>query len=123
MNSERKSNKPSPAPRGNRRAAGADRADRKGAERDQHVDAFKKRELRPGSSGLANEARPGLGTRADEGAAKREEGAPLKPWRSRATKAAKSYREPPPAPQEEPADELVQEQERSTGMSGQSAGT
>lgn len=105
------------------RPAGADRPDRQGKERAEHVDAFKKRQLRPGKAGLANEPRPGLGTRASKPGVERKEGAPLKPWRTRAVKAAKKYQEPRPAPQEEPADDLLQAQERSTGMSGQSAGT
>lgn len=115
MSSERKRKPP--------RRAGADRSDRTGAEREQHVAAFKKRALRPRAAGLANEARPGLGTRADEKDRRRKEGAPLRPLRAKAPKAARTYREPTPPPQEEPADRLVQEQERSTGMSGQSAGT
>lgn len=106
------------------RPAGADRADRKGNERAQHVDAFQKRKKRLGQAGLANEARPGLGTRADEGVTKREEGTALKqPGKPRAPAAARNYREPAPAPQEQRPDTMAHELERSTGMSGQSSGT
>ena len=116
--------KSKPAASARRRTAGADRADRTADERAQHVDAFQKRSRRPGKGvGLANEPRPGLGTRGTKPDVRKKEGAPLKPWRARAAKAAKMYQPPRPEPQEEPDNELLQAQERSTGMSGQSAGT
>lgn len=104
------------------RSAGANQPDRQGEKQGRHADAAQ-RTRRPGPAGLANEARPGLGTRADRGDSKPEEGRPLRTGRPRAQKAAKTYREPTPPPQEEPADEMIREQEHSTGVSGQSAGT
>ncbi len=68
------------------------------------------RRRRPGEVGLANEARPGLGTRA----AGREAGAP-----------AGGAAIPPvrrPAPREQDSDSLAQEMQRSTGVSGHTSG-
>lgn len=116
--------KSKPAASARRGTGGHGQAVRTAGERAQHLDAFKKRTRRPGKGvGLANEPRPGLGTRAVEPDIQRKEGAPLKPWRARAAKAAKTYQPPRPEPQEEPDDERLQAEERSTGMSGQSAGT
>lgn len=87
-------------------------------------ETFPKRTKKPGAAGLANEARPGLGSRADE--ADPDE-APTK-----APKEAKSkskpratphgYEEPRPAPRDQPPNTMAHEMERSTGMSGQSGG-
>lgn len=105
-------------------AAAADRADRRGDERAQHVDAFEKRQERPGDAGLANEARPGLGTRADEAEPKPAPGAHRPDRREpRAPEAAKKFQPPRPDPQEQGADSLAQEEQRSTGVSGHSSGT
>lgn len=79
---------------------------------------------KPGQVGLANEARPGLGTRAvsadpalvpgDLAEDVLAEGAP------KAT--PHGYEEPRPAPREQPSNSRAHEEERSTGMSGQSSG-
>lgn len=80
---------------------------------------------KPGHVGLANEARPGLGTREDNGDPAAAAEKPLQEATSktkpRATK--RGYEEPRPAPREQPSNSLAHEQERSTGMSGQSSGT
>jgi hypothetical protein len=122
MKSNPNANESAPKSANPARKSGADRPDRRAGERAQHGDALKKRELRPGEVGLANEARPGLGTRGDESRAKPQKDLPLDSGAPRAPEAAKTHRSPRPAPQE-PADALTQEQERSTGISGQSGGT
>ena len=87
-------------------------------------ETFPERTKKPGAVGLANEARPGLGTRADEAdpaaapdKTPKEAKSKSKP---RATKLG--YEEPRPAPRDQPPDTMAHEQERSTGMSGQSGG-
>ena len=68
------------------------------------------RQRRPGEAGLANEARPGLGTRAAEketsAAAESDQAAPV--------------RRPPRREQDSAS--LAQEMQRSTGVSGHSSG-
>ena len=87
-------------------------------------ETFAQREKKPGEAGLANEARPGLGTRADEPAT-----TPTDRAKSRARRSAKDdtgkpkatpygYEEPRPEPREQAPDTLAHEQERSTGTSG-----
>ncbi len=90
--------------------------------------------------GLANEPRAGLGTRTD-GSAPKAKTTPAKSAKNtkgtkaknakgadanakgkpRATK--RGYEEPRPEPREQAPDSLAHEQERQTGMSGQSSGT
>src|SRR3954468_14021152 len=64
---------------------------------------FPKRSEKPGEAGLANEARPGLGTRQDEGA-KQDDG--LQPLKRGAANAQPQDREPlgrnAPLPKREP---------------------
>lgn len=86
---------------------------------------------RPGAAGLANENRPGLGTRADPTSNRQEYqghggsaapgGKPAsdEPDRAAAQAAQSTER---PAPREQRSDSLAQEEQRSTGMSGQSGG-
>ncbi len=88
-------------------------------------ETFAQREKKPGEAGLANEARPGLGTRADEPATTDSE----RP-KARGRRKAKvedtgkpkatpyGYEEPRPEPREQAPDTLAHEQERSTGTSG-----
>ena len=88
-------------------------------------ETFPQRTRKPGHVGLANEARPGLGTRGDgvdastapDAAAVEDDGPATKP---EATEHG--YEEPAPPPREQPSDSLEHEQERSTGVSGQSSG-
>lgn len=88
------------------------------------MDAFEKRSRPPGEAGLANEARPGLGTRADE-----KSETPAAPKRTesegepRAVEAARMYHPPRPDPQEQNPDSMAQEYQRSTGVSGHMGGT
>jgi hypothetical protein len=86
---------------------------------------FPKRTEKPGHAGLANEARPGLGTRGDDPNAGKKAEAPPREAKSRAKPRAtkRGYEEPPPAPREQAPDTLEHEQERSTGVSGHSGGT
>lgn len=74
---------------------------------------------KPGQVGLANEARPGLGTRADDpqpAAASEtpEEAESL--TKPRATRLG--YEEPRPEPREQDPNSFAHEEERSTGVSG-----
>ncbi len=87
-------------------------------------ESFPHRTEPPGEAGLANEARPGLGTREN-----RDDG--TKPLRADKTPPAPHDHEPlgrdapltPKAPREQPPDSPAHETERDTGMSGQSSGT
>ena len=72
--------------------------------------------------GLANEPRPGLGSRAASGS----KAAPPPARRGRKVKATtdgKVYQEPIPEPREQAPDSYAHEEERSTGVSGHSGGT
>jgi hypothetical protein len=87
-------------------------------------ETFPRRTERPGEAGLANQTRPGLGERegSDDG---------LKPLRATKGKPTPHDKEPlgrdaplpPRAPREQKPDSVAHEQERDTGMSGQSSGT
>lgn len=76
---------------------------------------------RPGEAGLANENRPGLGTRAEskEGEADPRR-RPVDVQRAASDQGQTTKR---PDPREQRSDSLAQEQQRSTGMSGMSSGT
>lgn len=89
---------------------------------------------RPGETGLANENRPGLGTRGDPTANQQDKqgqgGAAQQSAKAGAKGAKKGSpsvdpaagKKPRPAPQEQNSNSLEQEEQRSTGMSGQSSG-
>jgi hypothetical protein len=91
-------------------------------------ETFPERTKKPGQVGLANEARPGLGTRGDE--PPQDDGsAPLRRKGKKQTassvrfegepKATRyGYSEPLPAPREQEPDTMAHEQERQTGASG-----
>lgn len=87
-------------------------------------ETFAQRERKPGDAGLANEARPGLGTRADEGASAGDDRLKGRRRRTRTEDTGKpkatpyGYEEPRPEPREQAPDTLAHEQERSTGTSG-----
>jgi len=85
---------------------------------------FPKRTEKPGAAGLANEARPGLGTRVDDANSAERAARPPQDAKSRAKPRATKlgYEKPRPAPREQPPNSMAHELERSTGMSGQSAG-
>ena len=92
-------------------------------------ETFPEREKKPRDVGLANEARPGLGTRADRGPHE-EDIAPPKPTarkqkedndKPKATRYG--YNEPRPEPREQDPDSLAHEQERQTGVSGHTGNT
>lgn len=76
-------------------------------------ETFGQRTKRPGRVGLANEARPGLGTRAVSGG---------KPKAKAKGRSLKGYTEPRPAPREQHPGTMAHELELQTGMSGQSSG-
>lgn len=92
-------------------------------------ETFAKREQRPGEAGLANEARPGLGTRAEEERIRNDPGVVPKstraprhdPSKPKATRYG--YDEPRPEPREQLPDSLAHEEERSTGVSGHMGNT
>lgn len=86
---------------------------------------FPKRTEKPGHAGLANEARPGLGTRGDDAEATKRAEAQLPEAKSRSRPRATEhgYEEPPPAPREQSPDTMEHEEERSTGVSGHSGAT
>lgn len=98
-------------------------------ESEESRETFPKRERRPGEVGLANEARPGLGTRSEEEQVrnnpavvpKRAKSAPVDPNAPKATPYG--YEEPRPEPREQPSDSPEHEAERSTGVSGHMGGT
>lgn len=80
---------------------------------------------KPGAEGLANEARPGLGTRDDnwDPASAKATANDKTADTSKPRATPHGYEEPRPEPREQPADSFAHEQERSTGVSGQSSGT
>jgi hypothetical protein len=87
--------------------------------------AVAERTKKPGRVGLANEARPGLGTRADAGEDKDEDAQANPPQDASSPPRATphGYEEPRPEPREQPADSMAHEQERSTGVSGHMGNT
>jgi hypothetical protein len=87
-------------------------------------ETFPKRTLKPGQAGLANEARAGLGTRADNAdPSEMPENSPKEATsRSEPQATPHGYEEPRPEPREQPSDSRAHEEERSTGVSGQSSG-
>ena len=90
----------------------------------QSNETFPERTKKPGAAGLANEARPGLGTRAkDPDPAAVPVKAPKEAKSKSKPRASKrGYEKPRPEPREQPPNTMAHEQERSTGMSGQSGG-
>jgi hypothetical protein len=85
---------------------------------------FPKRTARPErSAGLANEARPGLGSRADEAApgadAPGPDDAPEANSKSKPRATPRGYEKPRPEPREQAPDSMAHELERQTGASGQ----
>ena len=91
---------------------------------------IEQRTTRPGEAGLANENRPGLGTRGDPTSNQQEKqgrgGSAQQPGKGGTKGGSRSVdptpKEPRPKPNEQRSDSLEQEQQRSTGMSGQSSG-
>jgi hypothetical protein len=103
---------------------------------------FPLRTKKPGEVGLANEARPGLGTRGKKTShpAGRSSEASKPAAKAKAKRAAKKTKtpahdaeplgrvaplppsRPQPAPREQPPDSLAHEQERDTGVSGHMGG-
>jgi hypothetical protein len=82
-------------------------------------ETFPHRTEKPGGAGLANEARPGLGTRADNpdpAAAPAPDQNVSKSDPPQATPYA--YEEPRPEPRDQPPDSRPHQEERSTGVSG-----
>ena len=88
-------------------------------------ETFPKRTEQPRQVGLANEARPGLGTRGDDADATKRAATPLPEAKSRSKPHATEhgYEVPPPAPREQSPDTMEHEEERSTGVSGHSGAT
>ncbi len=87
------------------------------------IESFPERTRKPGEVGLANEARPGLGSRSDAAAGAEKPKAVKKPkTKGKPTATKRGYEEPRPEPREQSPDSLAHEQERQTGMSGQSSG-
>lgn len=84
-------------------------------------ETFPKRTRRPGpAAGLANETRPGLGTRG--------EGTKAPPPQTRPTPhdhepLGRDAPDIPREPREQPSDSVAHELERDTGVSGHSGGT
>ena len=116
--------KPKQNDKGHRDAAAE--AKRGKPESPESRETFAKREQRPGEVGLANEARPGLGTRGEDevsrnNPAETEESSLKGVGKLGKPKATRySYDEPRPEPREQAPNSLAHEQERSTGASGQS---
>ncbi|MEO7414374.1 MAG: hypothetical protein ABIZ81_13560 [Opitutaceae bacterium] len=86
----------------------------------ESIETFPLRSKRPGQVGLANEARPGRGTRADEDRARIVE------IDVADVEGLQSVILPPPEtahePSEQDSDSLAQELQRDTGVSGHSGG-
>lgn len=100
----------------------------------QSNETFKRRSIPPSQAGLANETRPGLGTRAkkpfpgEPGDEPKEGSSGDKLAKNNVAKRQHSSREPndkplPREPQEQRPDTWAHEAERSTGVSGHSSGT
>jgi len=88
-------------------------------------ETFAKREKRPGQVGLANEARPGLGTRAEDEEARNDPAEtremvdkPLVKDSGKPKATRYGYSEPRPEPREQNPNALATELERQTGASG-----
>jgi hypothetical protein len=93
-------------------------------------ETFPKRRKKPGEVGLANEVRPGLGTRAKTGPSKDTKAGS----KTRSSGSVRYDKEPlgrvaplPPlkprrAPREQASDSFAHEMERDTGVSGHSSG-
>lgn len=88
-------------------------------------ETFAQREKKPGHVGLANEARPGLGSRGDEDARRNDPAAerervdrPLVKQGGKPKATPYGYSEPTPEPREQSPNSLAHEEERSTGASG-----
>jgi hypothetical protein len=79
---------------------------------------------KPVEAGLANEARAGLGTRNHDfdPSQKLEEESNGSDAEAKPKATTRAYEEPVPSPREQASDSLEHEQERSTGVSGQSSG-
>jgi hypothetical protein len=89
----------------------------------ESLETFSSRTKRPGKVGLANETRPGLGTRARENP---KTGRPEATPEERAASVEGDVPHPPearPEPSEQDSDSLAQEQQRDTGVSGHTGGT
>jgi hypothetical protein len=82
----------------------------------QSKETFPKRTERPGDAGLANEVRPGLGTRGAATAAPQNKSAPHEDHEPLGRNAPL----PPREPREQKPNSLAREQERDTGVSGHS---
>lgn len=89
-------------------------------------ETFAQREKRPGQVGLANEARPGLGTRAEDELVRNDPAEnremidkPLTKDSGKPKATPYGYSEPLPAPREQDPNTLATELERQTGASGQ----
>jgi hypothetical protein len=123
MKEERKKRAAPPPPPATKDAAG--RSAKGAPESPQSRQTFPKRSRKPGAAGLANEARPGLGTRADEADPNAGPGEIPKEAKSQSKPKATphAYEEPRPEPREQRPDSLAHEQERSTGVSGHTGNT
>jgi|SRR5215216_4770163 len=87
------------------------------------LETFPERTKRPGQVGLANEARPGLGTRSDD---ESKGDQPLPPDANDTSESATKIQPPPtrrPEPVEQDPDSRQHDLERDTGVSGHSGGT
>jgi len=80
---------------------------------------------KPGHAGLANESRPGLGTRNDDpDPAHKPKGlSPEASQRGQPKATMRGYEEPRPEPREQSSDPQASDEERSTGVSGHMGNT
>jgi hypothetical protein len=86
---------------------------------------FPQRTRKPREVGLANEVRPGLGSRAYYADPSPIPDKPPKEAKSGSKPQAtpRAYEEPRPEPREQPPDSMAHEEERSTGVSGHMGNT
>jgi hypothetical protein len=111
-------------------ASGRSRPERPSQRRESaaSIETFPKRRKKPGEVGLANEVRPGLGTRAKTGQSKGSKAGTKSAGLVRYDKEPLGRVAPLPpakprrAPREQAPDSLAHELERDTGVSGHTSG-
>jgi hypothetical protein len=93
------------------------------SESPESIETFPERTKRPGEVGLANESRPGLGTRSRD---ERKAAQPPFHAKNNVGEAESGIQPPPtrrPEPEEQDPNSRQHELERDTGVSGHSGGT
>lgn len=108
-----------------RKSAGAEKPAKGNAKKaTKSRKAAPRQKRKTGAVGLANEPRPGLGTRRNDTDPIRalEDVADDSAGNSQPKATKRAYEEPRPDPREQASDSRAHDEERSTGVSGQSSG-